>query len=1016
MNRLAEQEILTQKRLIELFQKELGYNYKGDWKERENNNNIEEDLLYKNLKNRGYDKNQITKAIDHLKRQANNSSNNLYQRNKDVYELMRYGVPVKIDASKPTETVHLIDWTNPTLNDFIIVEEVTLKGNYERRPDLVLYINGLAFCVIELKRSTVSINEGIRQSISNQQNRFNEWFYSTVQFVIAGNDSEGLRYGTVQTPETFFLNWKEDENNNEGYKLDKYILKMFSKSRLLDLMFNFILFDGGVKKVPRVNQYFAVKSAQEYVNRHEGGIIWHTQGSGKSIIMLLLTKWILENNSQSRVVIITDRNELDKQIKNVFSDSGENIERAKNGKDLINKLKNPTPRLLCSLIHKFRKKEIDDFDAYIKSLENDALKTQGDIFVLIDECHRTQSGKLHKIMKSYLPNATFFGFTGTPLLKKDKETTNETFGGYIHRYLLDEAVKDKVILDILYEARDVNQFLGSKNKIDAWFDAKTKGLNQWQKIALKKRWTSLQTVLSSESRIERIVDDIIFDFSIKPRLSSDKGTAMLVANSIYEACKYFEIFNKTEMRGKCALITSHNPHASDVTLEDTGANTDTDNEYIFKIYEDILKNIKPKPGKTKAETYEDIYKNKFIKEPHNTKLLIVVDKLLTGFDAPSCSYLYIDKSMQDHGLFQAICRTNRLDGEDKDYGYIVDYKDLFIKVENAIAVYSSELDQENLGKKEEIKIYDRLKVCREKLDSILDSLEKLCQPMPQPRKTINYINYFCGNSENPNDLKGNKLKRESLYKLTASMIRTYANLANDMLSAGYSETESKHVKNLIQNYKDLRDIIKNASGEYLDLKAYEADMRHLIDTYIESDEAKKISNFENLSLVELIVKSGIAEIIQNKLNNFTNDKNEISETIENNFRSSLEKNKLDDPAFFEQISLLLDNIISERKNKAIEYENYLQKMEVLAKKITQNNDENFPPLINKPELRMLYNNLFNNEELALKLDNKLKDRAPNDWRNVLPKEQIVKQTIYEVIPNYSEVERLFEIIKQQKNY
>ena len=1016
MSRIAEKEIQTQKRLIELFKNELEYIYVGDWKERPNNSNIEEDFLYKNLKKRGYDDIQITKTIDHLNRKSNNLSNNLYQRNKDIYELMRYGISIKTDASKLTETVHLIDWKNPTSNDFIIAEEVTLKGNYERRPDLVLYINGIAFCTIELKRSTVSINEGIRQSISNQQNRFNEWFYSTIQFVIAGNDSEGLRYGTIQTPETFFLNWKENENENEGYKLDKYILKMFSKSRVLDLMLNFIIYDGGIKKVPRVNQYFAVKSAQEYVKRHEGGIIWHTQGSGKSIIMVFLTKWILENNPKGRVVIITDRNELDKQIEDIFSDSGISIERAKSGKDLVSKLKSATPRILCSLIHKFGKRDIDNFDIYIKSLNKNHLEAEGDIFVLVDECHRTQSGKLHKIMKAYLPDATFFGFTGTPLLKRDKTTSKEVFGGYIHKYLLDEAVKDKVILDILYEARDINQYLGSRDKIDTWFEVKTKGLNQWQKSTLKKKWTSLQTVLSSESRVERIVDDIIFDFSIKPRLSSDKGTAILVANSIFEACKYLEYFNKTEMKGKCALITSYNPHVSDITLEDTGANTETDKEYIFKIYEDLLENINPKPGKNKVETYEDIYKSKFIKEPHNTKLLIVVDKLLTGFDAPSCTYLYIDKSMKDHSLFQAICRTNRIDGEDKDYGYIVDYKDLFKKVENAIAVYSSELDSENLGKKNEINIYDRLHVCKNKLDEILESLEKLCQPLGNNKDTIHYINFFCGNSENPNDLKENKLKRETLYKLTASMVRTYANLANELILAGYTESESIKIKGLIKNYKDLRDIIRNASGEYLDLKTYEADMRHLIDTYIEADEAKKISNFENLSLVELIVKSGIAEMIQDKLENYLKNKNEISETLENNFRNTIDKNKFDDLALFEKISLMLNDVILQRKNKSIEYEDYLKKMEILAKKITQSNDENFPPLINKPELRMLYNNLFNDEELAIKLDNKLKKNAPNDWRNVLPKEQIIKQTIFEVMPNYREVERLFEIIKQQKNY
>ena len=249
-----DHEIVTQKRLIQLFTENLGYDYLGDWKERSNNNNIEEDLLEDNLKKRGYEKIIINKAIQALKQKSNKPNESLYQINKEVYELIRYGVQVKKDITSQTETVHLIDWENIHSNDFKVAEEVTLKGNLERRPDIVVYINGIAIAVIELKRSNISINEGIRQCISNQQNRFNEWFYSTVQFVVAGNDSEGLKYGTIKTPENSFLKWKEEENENESFKLDKYISKLFEKERILDLIYNFILFDAGKKKVPRPHQ------------------------------------------------------------------------------------------------------------------------------------------------------------------------------------------------------------------------------------------------------------------------------------------------------------------------------------------------------------------------------------------------------------------------------------------------------------------------------------------------------------------------------------------------------------------------------------------------------------------------------------------------------------------------------------------------------------------------------------------------------------------------------------------
>ena len=331
-----------------------------------------------------------------------------------------------------TETVHLIDWKNPDKNDFAIAEEVTLAGNHERRPDLVLYINGIAVGVLELKNSRVTIGDGIRQCLSNQMPIFHEWFFSTVQFIFAGNDSEGLQYGAICTPEKYFLKWKEDEQDNSRFKLDKYLVKMCEKRRLLELMHDFVVFDGGIKKLPRAHQYFGVKAAQAHARDKKGGIIWHTQGSGKSIVMVLLAKWILENNPNARVAIITDRDELDKQIERVFIEAGEGIKRTSSGRDLMSQLGQAKPRLLCSLVHKFGRRDVDDFDAFIKELEAQPSPTAGEVFVFVDECHRTQSGKLHRVMKAMMPNAIFVGFTGTPLLAKDKATSLEVFGGYIH--------------------------------------------------------------------------------------------------------------------------------------------------------------------------------------------------------------------------------------------------------------------------------------------------------------------------------------------------------------------------------------------------------------------------------------------------------------------------------------------------------------------------------------------------------------------------------------------------------
>ncbi len=920
MNAIGQSERATQNRIVALFRDELGYRYLGDWTDRGGNSNIEEALLTTWLTKSGYSPAQISAALHKLRTEAVNHNRSLYANNQAVYNLLRYGVPVQTQAGQLHETVHFINWRAPEKNDFAIAEEVTLKGNHERRPDIVLYVNGIAIGVLELKNSRVTIGDGIRQNLSNQQPEFNEQFFSTVQFIFAGNDSEGLRYGTIKTEEKYFLKWKEDEQDNSRFKLDKYLLKLCEKNRLIELLHDFVLFDGGMKKLPRVHQYFGIKAAQEHIRRRKGGIIWHTQGSGKSIVMVLLAKWILENNPNARVAIVTDRDELDKQIERVFTEAGEPIKRTRSGRDLMSQLGQAKPRLLCSLVHKFGRKDVDDFDAYIKELEAQPSPTVGEVFVFVDECHRTQNGKLHRLMKAMMPNAVFIGFTGTPLLAKDRATSLEVFGGYIHTYKFSEGVEDGVVLDLIYEARDIDQHLGSQDKIDAWFEAKTKGLNDWQKTELKNQWGTMQNVLSSKARMDRLAADIIFDFSVKPRLSSERGNAILVASSIYEACKYFTLFQKTPFKGRCAVVTSYNPQAQDVTLEETGANTETDKQFIYNTYTELLKNTETKPGMGRTETYEERAKNLFTQEPANMKLLIVVDKLLTGFDAPPCTYLYIDKSMQDHGLFQAICRTNRLDGEDKEFGYIVDYKDLFKKVENAIAVYTSALDHSAPGADPEVLLQDRMIKGKERLDNAIESLALLCEPVEMPKGELEHIHYFCGNTEIASDLQEREPRRAALYKAAVALVRAYANIADELERAGYSPADIVRIKQQLEHYLNVREIIRKASGEALDLKAYEADMRHLLDTYIEADEPRKISPFDTMGLLELIVKTGIANAINSQLGGMKGNKNAIAETIENNVRSKIIKEHLNDPAFYEKMSALLDEIIAARKAKAIEYE------------------------------------------------------------------------------------------------
>lgn len=1033
MSNVSDRERLTQERVKDFFIHDLGYRYLGNWQYREGCSNVETDLLTAWLTQRGHGDAVIARTLDALSRSKTvGGSETLYSANSKVYDRLRYGVKVKADIGEQTQTVWLIDWEDVAANDFAIAEEVTVKGKNSKRPDIVLYVNGIALGVLELKRSTVDISEGIRQNLDNQQKDYIQAFFSTMQLVMAGNETQGLRYGTVLTPERYYLRWKEAGADGKGVSgsLTEDLAHLCRPERLLEIIHDFTVFDAGNKKTCRHNQYFGVKAAQKRIRQREGGIIWHTQGSGKSLTMVWLAKWIREHMDDARVLLITDRSELDEQIEKVFSGVQEKIYRTSSGNDLVNVLNNGTEWLMCSLIHKFGKQsrqELDarDVDAYLEEIRQHLppdFRAKGNLYVFVDECHRSQSGKLHQAMKALLPNAMFIGFTGTPLLKEDKQTSLEVFGSFIHTYKYDEAVRDEVVLDLRYEARNIDQRLASPEKVNQWFDAKTQNLSDLGKARLKQSWGSMQKLLSAKDRLEQIKDDIIFDMGTRDRLVSGRGNAMLVADSIYSACRFYELFEQTELKGKCAIITSYKPSPSDPKGETTGEGQ-TEALRQYQAYRRMLADFFEEPEDTamyKVETFESMVKERFVKQPGQMKLLIVVDKLLTGFDAPSATYLYIDKKMRDHGLFQAICRVNRLDGQDKTYGHVIDYKDLFRSLEQSIHDYTGEaLDGYD---KEDVQglLTNRLEQGRQALEDAREQVKALCEPVPSSH-IKDYLRYFVGTTGDPKDaaetVKNNEPKRIALYKYVSRFVRAYADLATDMVEAGYSREDVRTLQDEIKHYENVRQAVKVASGDYVDMKVYEPAMRHLLDTYIRADESKKLSAFDDMNLVELIVSRG-EDAVQNLPESIQSSEEAVAETIENNVRKVIIDEHGVNPKYYDAMSDLLNELIAARKQETLEYKKYLEKIVELTKKVKQQDQQQgYPQRINTPARKAFYDNLNQDEDLAVRLDNAIREVKKADWRGNRFKEREILIAIVGVLGDDDErIDAMFELAKRQSDY
>lgn len=1031
---IGEPERSVQNRLLALFKEKLKYEYLGNYEYRTCNRNIERKLLFDYLMStKKWSGDEAKRAIAILEKEAYCTPQNMQEKNEKVYSLLRYGVNVSPDVGAKKITVNLIDWEHPDKNQFYIAEEVTINSStpdsFTKRPDLVIYVNGIALAVIELKRSKVSVHDGIRQTIGNQQENFIRPFFSTVQLLFAGNDSQGLYYGVIDTPEKFWLRWKEPDASIPN-ELDRSVTQWFNKERLLEMIHDFLVFDAGVKKVCRPNQYFAVKAAQPRCEKKEGGVIWEAQGSGKSLIMVWLAEWIHENIDNSRVVIITDREELDEQISDGFKDTGETIARAKSGAGLIGMLNEEAPWLLCTLIHKFGKKNVEGkgdmagvkseipLEKYLEEIVAQlpqGFKAKGNIFVFIDECHRTQGGYLHEAMKTIMgKDVMMIGFTGTPLLHTQKKDTWQTFGPLIHAYRFNEAVEDGVILDLRYESRKVDQFLGNKDKIDAWFEKKTKGLNKVAAARLKGRWATMQNIFSSRQRIDAVVGDICLDMDTTPMLVNRCGNAILVADSIYQACRYWDAFQKTALKGHCAVITSFEAKADDINMASSGEN-ESEDEYKYRIYKEMT------DGHKSVSAFEAYAKKEFIDHPKNMRLLIVVDKLLTGFDAPSACVLYIDKHMENHNLFQAICRVNRVDGDDKEYGYIVDYQNLFECISGAIGDYTSDGAALSGYDKEDIEGYikEKNKACRKDLEEAKEQVEALLA-LVHPQTREGFFRYFVYDDNAPEEemdkqLDDNAEKRSKLYKYVRRYLNCYANLANSLEDMGYSEAERKEYAECAKKYDALKREIELRSNDHIDMRRYEPDMRQVLDLYVKAEDSEVIAKLDDTSFLDIVAAQN-----EEQLNDLPDElKDEYgrasAETVEANLREVIRKDSPFNPAYYGKLSIILQELIDKRKKEMLDYEEYMKELIELVKKARGKSANSYPESIKTPGMRALYDNLGQNEYLAIRAHEVIKENALVGFRDNRLKQRKLIKALAKLLGDEM-AQKIYDIIKLHDEY
>lgn len=695
----------------------------------------------------------------------------------------------------------------------------------------------------------------------------------------------------------------------------------------------------------RSHQYHALRAAEPRLQKKASGVIWHSQGSGKSLTMVWLAGYIKANYEDPRVLVITDRTELDRQLSTDFSDTGNNIHHVTSQSDLLKTLHDGKEWLITTLIHKFGKHAKQDenastdrgtripLDRYLADLQKIinkqyplGFKAKGKhIFVFIDECHRTQGGRLHDAMRAIMgQDVMLIGFTGTPLLKDAKKNgyaafrnvSEVKFGEFIHKYLHKKAVEDRVILDLQYEAREVEQSITSKAKLDEKLEQIIHGLTDERKQLIKDRWATLERVYSATERIERIGYSILDDMANDSILRQDWANAMLVAGNIYSAYKYYDFFQNHcpdhRLRNRVAVVTSYNPTDNDLRKNTTDTAKLTQEKFKYDMAIQSFKDagIATEDKTGSADKYETWAKELFINQPGRMKLLIVVDKLLTGFDAPCATYLYIDKDMRDHTLFQAICRVNRLGCDVKDeegnvlchthkeYGLIVDFKHLFGNIENAVTKFNDE--NGGLGGFDETDIEellaDSLSKNKKRLlaaDKAFCALKAIWQSRGLTNNDLLADYYATDFRDDPAEAC-----RTALYRITGTLTAAYDNLADMMTRAGFSTAEADYYEHHAREAAHINLYVKQKSGDLFDPRNYDPDMRALLDRYLRAEEARTIvPATADFSFLDLIDDSTDAVDSVETTKKAAGSEKSAAEVIEAKARAVINNSRDKDPAF-----------------------------------------------------------------------------------------------------------------------